>query len=49
MNEACSVVFIHSPFAVFFEGTMLSLESGSALLVRGGGGRYHLFMNVFGE
>ena len=36
MSEACSVVFIHSPFVVFFEGKMLSLESGSALLVRGG-------------
>lgn len=36
MNEACSVVFVHSPFVVLFEGKELSLESGSALLVRGG-------------
>ncbi len=35
MNEACSVVFVHSPFVVLFEGKELSLESGSALLVRG--------------
>lgn len=36
MNEACSVVFVHSPFVVLFEGKELSLESDSALLVRGG-------------
>ncbi|MFP1559196.1 hypothetical protein ACLB1T_32305 [Escherichia coli] len=36
MNEACSVVFVHSPFVVLFEGKSL-LESGSALLVRGAG------------
>lgn len=50
MNEACSVVFVHSPFVVLFEGKELSLESGSALLVRGGGlDRYCPFRNVFGE
>lgn len=50
MNEACSVVFVHSPFVVLFEGKELSLESGSALLVRGGElDRYCPFRNVFGE
>lgn len=49
MNEACSVVFVHSPFVVLFEGKELSLESGSALLVRGELDRYCPFRNVFGE
>lgn len=47
MNEACSVVFVHSPFVVFFEGKALSLESGSALLVRGGLGSLSPFSECF--
>ncbi|HAG9195318.1 TPA: AraC family transcriptional regulator, partial [Escherichia coli] len=47
MNEACSVVFVHSPFVVLFEGKELSLESGSALLVRGGAGSLLPFSECF--
>lgn len=47
MNEACSVVFVHSPFVVLFEGKELSLESGSALLVRGGAGSLLALFGMF--
>ncbi|MDS1606281.1 AraC family transcriptional regulator [Escherichia coli] len=47
MNEACSVIFVHSPFVVLFEGKELSLESGCALLVRGGVGPLSLFSECF--
>lgn len=47
MNEACSVIFVHSPFVVLFEGKVLSLESGSALLVRGGAGPLLPFSECF--
>lgn len=50
MNEACSVVFVHSPFVVLFEGKVLSLWKVVVHFLSGEGlDRYCPFLNVFGE